>query len=284
MGRKPGRQTILYGICAFLAFTVLFAVTFRRGRESIEGQQAEIVVFGDSVFGLFRDETSISARLQTLTGKTVYNAAFGGTGVARQAGDRRLDYGKGSLSLAGLARSVWAGDFSVQQSVRIRESNTAYFPEVIAGLAQIDFTKVDTILIQQGINDYHGGVPIDDPEDPFDEYTFLGALRSSVYSLRKANPDLRIILLTPTYTWYCVTGLTCEESDQGGGILEDYVAAELQAARELGVEILDLYHDLYPHESWEDWELYTFDGVHPNEKGREKLARWIAEVLEGSAE
>ena len=86
-------------------------------------------------------------------------------------------------------------------------------------------------------------------------------------------PDLRIILVTPTYSWYTVQQLTCEELDAGYGILEDFVEAEKQVAAELGVEVIDLYHDFYPHESWSDMELYTVDGLHPNEAGREMIGK-----------
>ena len=47
----------------------------------------------------------------------------------------------------------------------------------------------------------------------------------------------------------------------------------------MDVEMIDVYHDFYPHNNWEDWKLYTFDGIHPNEEGRKMLARRIAEAL-----
>lgn len=262
-----------------MALGVLFSTTFRGAARAGETQAADIVAFGDSVFGEIRDETAIPARLSVLLGKTVYNAAMGGTCAARLETERRLDYAMGSLSLTGLAKAVRAGDFSVQQSMKIRENNREYFPEVIDGLEAVDFTQVETVLIQQGINDYHAGTPIENPEDPYDAYTFLGAVRTAVRDLREVNPDLRIVLVTPTYTWYIFTGLTCEEADQGGGVLEDYVEAELRVAEELGLEIIDVYHDFFPHEEWESKDLYTRDGLHPNEAGREKIARRIAEVL-----
>ena len=53
----------------------------------------------------------------------------------------------------------------------------------------------------------------------------------------------------------------------------------LYDAEELGLEIIDVYHDFFPHEEWESKDLYTRDGLHPNEAGREKIARRIAEVL-----
>ncbi len=284
MSKEPGRRTIVYSVLAVLLFAALFFMTFRSGGKN-EGEQPEIVAFGDSVFGLVRDGTAIPAQLQELLGRRVYNAALGGTAMARQAEDRRMDYGKSALSLAGLVKAVQAGDFGPQRTLRIRENAVDYFPEVIEGLAEVDFSQVDTVLIQYGLNDYHNGTRIDDPEDPYDEYTFLGALRTGVRSLREINPDLRILLVTPTYAWliYSDPPRTYQEVDQGEGVLGDYVEALLQAARELDLEVIDVYHDFYPHEQWEDWKLYTTDGLHPNEAGRRKLAERIAEAVESGA-
>ena len=154
-----------------------------------------------------------------------------------------------------------------------------YFPEVIAGLKSMDFTGVEIVLIQQGINDYHAGVPLENAENPYDEYTFLGALRGSVEALKKVNPDLRIVLVTPSYTWYPLSGQSCEELDHGGGVLEDYVNAEIGLARELGLEVIDMYHDFWPDFSQETCRRYTRDGVHPNEAGRELWTEKIVNVL-----
>ncbi|MCR2047359.1 SGNH/GDSL hydrolase family protein [Acetatifactor muris] len=279
MDRLHKKRIIIYGIAAAEIFAVLFFLTFRE-RKAEHIWHPEVVAFGDSVFGAVRDETGVPEQLAELLGTPVYNAALGGTCMARLESGRRKDYPKNSLSLAGLTKSVGAEDFGVQQTVtmRTRENNTEYFAEVVNGLEVIDFSRVEIVLLQQGVNDYHAGVPIENPEDPYDEYTFLGALRSSVEALRRANPELRIVLVTPLYTWY-TTGLTCEEADQGGGVLKEYVEAELRAAEELDIEVIDVFHDFSPHEKWEDKDLYMTDGIHPNEAGRERLARIIAEEL-----
>ncbi len=279
MNRQNRRRSILYGGASVFLFVLLFLATYRGRSEGIARLEAQIVTFGDSVFGETRDETAVPARLQELLGKSVYNAAMGGTCMGRTGDDRRMDYAKGSLSMAGLAKAVLAQDFAVQQSLRIRENKTEYFREVLNSLEMMDFSQVEMVLIQHGINDYHAAIPIENPEDLYDEYTYLGALRSAVRDLRRVNPDIRIVLVTPTYTWYIYTGLTCEEADQGSGVLEDYVDAQFRAGEELGLEVIDVYHDFYPHEKWEDKDLYTRDGLHPNEAGREKLARRIAQAL-----
>ena len=116
--KKAVRRTMIYGILAVFLFGALFLATFRSRRSQAKENAVQIVVFGDSVMGLVRDETAVPARLQALTGKTVFNAALGGTCAARSRNDRGMDLTMGSLSLVGLTRAVWAEDFSVQDTGR----------------------------------------------------------------------------------------------------------------------------------------------------------------------
>jgi len=275
------KKRYICGAAAVLFSGLLFLVGIGAVRGSRGRQEAEIVVFGDSVLGEVRDETAVPTQLEKILGKTTYNAAFGGTCAARLEQESPLDYTRGMFSLVALAKAVEATDFGAQQSVFMRESNTEYYAEVIDGLEKIDFSRVKIFVIQQCLNDYHAGVPVDDPEDPYNEYTFLGALRVAVRSLKRVNPDARIVLVTPTFIWYPGDNATCQEVDYGGGLLEDYVNAEILFAGEAGIDVIDLFHEFFPHEQWEDWKLYSRDGMHPNEAGREKIALRLAECLKG---
>lgn len=279
MDKREIVEKIVYVVTAAVLFAVLFLVSFRPREDLTTRHPVDMVVFGDSVMGEIRDEEAVPAQLAAILGQDVYNGAFGGTCAARAESERRLDYTREVFCLAELAKSAESGDFGVQQSVIMRESNTEYFGDVIDDLDTIDFTKVGTFLIQQGINDYHAGVPIENPEDPYDEHTFTGALRTAVRAFRRANPGAHIVIVTPAYTWYIASGLTCEELDSGCGILEDYVNAELRLGEELDLDVIDVYHDFYSHESWEDWMIYSRDGLHPNETGRRMLTEKIAERI-----
>lgn len=279
MERRLDKKMAYCGVAAALCFAAVFAATFP-GRAGRWLRPVAMVSFGDSVFTDIGGLTPIPDRLAERLGISFYNASMGGTCAARLEAERRLDSARGSMCLAGLAKAVRAGDFSVQQTARLREGNTEHFPEIAAGLAEIDFARVGLVLIERGVNDYHAGIPIENPEDPRDEYTFLGALRCAVEDLRRVNPKVRILFITPTYTWYPDMGLTCEELDNGGGLLEEYVEAQMELGEELGIETVDLYHGFFPHGEWEDWERYTMDGLHPNEAGREKIAERIMEALE----
>lgn len=277
-GRKR-LERIAYGAVALVCFGLLVWFTWLKQAPAPWRQDVRVVIFGDSIMGECRDETSVSVKLQELLGVPVYNSALGGTCFGRIDSEMRLGYTKDCLNMVALATAIQTGDFGVQTSTRIRENATEYFPDTIEGLTEIDFDAVEVVFVGFGLNDYHAGARLFNEEDPYDEYTFAGAIRSSVRTLRESYPHLRIILVTPTYTWYTYQELTCEEYNPGGGTMDLYVDTELQVAEELGVEIIDVYHDFYPHETWEDWNLYSRDGLHPNEAGRALLAQTLADYL-----
>ena len=280
MSRRRIFRTTVNWIAAAVVFALVFCLTYSERENRQPKQQVQIAVFGDSILGLVRDETSVAEKLSGLLGESVFNGALGGTCLSRMDSEKRIGYTKDALSMAGLSKAIAAGDFGVQQTLRIRESATEYFADTVDEMENVDFGQVKILLIGHGLNDYHGGAPLDNPDNPYDEYSFAGALRSSITALKKAYPDMRIILVTPTYSWYLVQGQTCEELDAGYGVLEVFVEKEKEVAAELGVEVIDLYHDFYPHETWEDLYVYTDDGLHPNEAGRQKIAEKLAEYLQ----
>lgn len=279
---KRYKRAILYTVIAILLFAGLFAFTFRDRRQVKEETHAKVMVMGDSILGECRDETSVTSLLGEMLGTQVFNGALGGTSMSRLSGEERPAYTKDGLCMQAFAQSIATKDFGVQQTVHSRESATYYFTIAIDMMETVDFDGLEVLFLEHGINDYHAGVPLENPQNAYDAHTFTGALRSSIKTLQKAYPNLRIVLITPTYSWYPaneIPQLTCEQYDLGGGVLEDYVEAEKQVAQEMGVEVLDLYHDFYPHESWSDWEIYTRDGLHPNEEGRKLIARTVYEFL-----
>lgn len=278
--KTPFQKKIIYGIVATGIFGLLLAGFCFRIRSPKQQQTYSVVVMGDSLVAQCREDTSVPALLQERLGKSVYNAGFGGTCLALQNLEEDTEYASELLNMVSLSKAILAGDFGAQQTVRSRQEITDYFADTVDTLAEIDFNQVEVLVLSFGLNDYHAAIPMEDAKYPQSEYTFKGALRSVVTELQGKYPGLRIVLMTPTFTWYRSNHLTCEEYDPGNGCLEEYVMAELELGRELDVEVLDLYHDFYSHETWEDWETYTEDGLHPNEYARELIAQKLAELLE----
>ena len=268
---------------ALLVFALFMGLLWGNIRPREQDTEVPVVIFGDSIFGRVRDESSVASVLSQLLEVPVFDGSLGGTALGRLDGEMRLASAKDCLSMEALAQAIVLQDFGVQQTVRMTENGTEHFAATIDELQTIDFSNVEILVMGHGINDYHGGMPIYNEEDPYDKYTFAGALRSALEKLKEEYPHMRIVLATPTYSWYVYEEepLTCEDRDLGGGVLEDYVDVQMQVAESLGVEVIDLYHDFFPHEEWEDWRLYTVDGVHPNEQGRKLIAEKISRYLKG---
>lgn len=281
-----GKQNILYGICGALLMLALLPLLLSSRRQA--EKQAELLFLGDSIVGQYRDETSIPALTAQELGVTAVNGAFGGTTMSQQNRESRDAYYRDGLAFPQLARAIAAQDFGVQQTIRTKDYVTMHFGSIVDELDTVDFSGVKTVIITYGMNDYTTGSPIGNPGDPEDPYTLVGAMRTGIHFLQQGYPELRIIFVSPTYCWFLntmgSTDDTCETSDYGGGYLEEYVEAERQVAQECGVEFLDLYHDYYPHEEYSDWSLYTEDGMHPNEAGRQKIAETLAAYLRETGE
>lgn len=274
--KNVDRAKILYGFCGFAI--VLAMLPWLMGLRHQGDTQAEILLLGDSIMGQHRDEGSICELVAGQLGATVVNGAFGGTTMSLQNRENRDAYYYDGLSFSQLARAVAAEDFGAQQTVRTKDYVTMYFKDIVDELDAVDYSSLKTIVIIYGMNDYTTGSPIRNPLDPEDPYTMEGAMRTGINLLRQAYPDLRIIFMSPTYCWFAVDN--CETVDYGGGLLEEYVEAQRQVAAQCGVEFLDLYHDFYPHEQDQDWQIYTLDGMHPNEAGRQKITQTLITYLQ----
>lgn len=200
--------------------------------------------------------------------------------MALQEQELEANYSMELLNMVNLSKALSADDFGAQQTVRSRREITDYFGDTVDELAVIDYRKVEILILAFGINDYHAGIALNNERNPLDESTYGGALRSVLTTLQKCYPDMRIVLVTPTYAWYRSKKMTCEEYKTGDAYLEEYVEEMCSVAEEFGIETIDLYHDLYSHQEWEDWKLYTEDGLHPNEDGRRLIADRLAACLQ----
>lgn len=280
--QKSGKkQKFIYGICG--VFIMLALLPFLLDSERETDTQAQILFLGDSILGQYRDETSIPALVGEMLNTEVFNGAFGGTTMSLQNRDYRDAYYWDGLSFSRLTRAIAAQDFGLQQTIRTKDYVTMDFRDIVDELDRLDLTSVQTVVISYGMNDYTTGSPIGGENSPEDPYTMEGAMRTGIRYLQRSYPQIRIIFISPTYCWFIntlgTTNETCETNDYGGGYLEEYVEAQRRVAGECGVEFVDLYHAYYPHEEYDNWSLYTNDGIHPNEAGRQKIAETLAKWL-----
>lgn len=269
----------VYWVTAICVMALLGAVCFGTRPAARAKTAYPVVIMGDSLMGLCRDETSIASLMSVESGYPVLNGAFGGTCMALNDDEIASNYTMELLNMVSLSKAMAAKDFGAQQTVRSRREITDYFTDTVDELSEVDFDHVQVLILEFGLNDYHAGIALDNGADPCDEHTYGGALRSVLGMLKKEYPQMRVILVSPTYSWYLTNKLTCEEYVTGEAFLEEYVGKQGEIAKQYGVEFVDLYHGLYTHEEWSDWKLYTIDGLHPNEESRQRIAGILSEKI-----
>lgn len=281
MTQKSGhRRKIIYWIGAILLFAVFVTVLLlTTGRK--QGTGSEVVFMGDSILAQERSTTSIPMLVGEDTHLMTVNCAIGGTTMSQRIGEvNKLTEGLNrTLCMVSLVHAIETEDFGAQQATKVTEAILSYVPYTVNTLSSILFRETDILVFNHGINDYHQGVPLDNEQDPYDTYTFGGAMRQVLSTLREEYPQLRVIYVTPPYSWYYDDRQPCTEVDYGQGTLDEYVALAKEICAEYQVEVVDVFEGVYDISAQDAASIYTLDGLHPNETGRRLIARKIAEAI-----
>ncbi len=271
------KNTIITFIIAAIIFTVVFVSFYKKEKADNRSYAPQVVIMGDSIMAYYQDERSVASQLSLLLGTEVFDASFGGTCFSYQDRDGRLDNCVDAFSIAALTQAIVSNDFRYQKTSDVRQSATEYFPERVAKLAEVDFSKVDILIIESLANDYHNSARIKAGSDKYDEYTYEGAMRSVIESLQKNYPDLRIIIASPPLTFYKDENgnmISCMEKDFGGGTEGEYLEMQRAVAEEYGIEMIDLAES-YAGVNEENWNDHSIDGLHPWPWGAEEIAGCI---------
>ena len=264
-------------VMILICFVPIF-IFFGRERKENYG----IVCFGDSVMACYYGDGSIPYYLEEITGYPTLNAAFGGLSMSVPSietisGDTSYLY-----SMAELSEALVNKDFSLQimgTKPRVNEYPERW-NEIPKVLDNLNYESIEYIIIEHGVNDYLLGKPIDNPNDPYDVYSFAGALRTVIENVRKAVPGATIVLTTPTYCYIDYVDKDCYEADFGGGTLPDYVAKEKEIAAEYGVICVDNFNE--SGITKDNYKDYLYDGLHSHQGGNLLIADNIVDHLEGT--
>lgn len=126
----------------------------------------------------------------------------------------------------------------------------------------------DIIVVFGGTNDFgHGDAAFGCFEDR-DEYTFYGAMHSLILRILKRYPDAEIVFMTPLHR----RTENVPKADSGK-VLADYVRAIKEVTEYYGIPTLDLYSTSGIQPALPDgMDTMTVDGLHPNDKGAERIA------------
>ncbi len=142
--------------------------------------------------------------------------------------------------------------------------------------------EADIICVFGGTNDYGHGDAIIGSADDFDVYTFYGALNTLYTYLIQTYPKAFIFVMTPLHR-------ANENRNTGDGYkipklsLKGYVDIIREVAEKYSIPVLDLYSNsgIYPDNEINK-NMWTVDGLHPNDAGYRKIAGIVKKFLENS--
>lgn len=236
-----------------------------------EEELIRILVLGDSIWGNYRDETGVAARVEHYMEQLgqpakVYNAAIGGTRATIDPEDNEWQYGPASESSLGKMTSILSGDTDVE----LLQGKAAY-DEMKAALAVKD--QIDYVIIAYGMNDFLSQAPINDSDRAW--IGFGTALTKGVGAVERECPDAQIMIITPTYASY----FSIPVQNMGEKALYNYASVACDVAKGKNTLCVDAYNNLGIDAYNAD--EYLEDGVHLNEKGRDLYARSVVSCLIG---
>lgn len=232
------------------------------------------VAFGDSLFGMYRGETSAPAYIGYLTGATVYNVGFGGCRMSVHPST-----GYDEFCMHALADAVTTGDWTAQDAA-INVGGSDYFPDQLALMKSIDYSKVDFAVIHYGTNDFTGNVLIDNTNDPQDTSTLCGALRYSIDKLLTRYPKMRIYISLPAFRYWEENGVKTypdTHTNANGDTLPEFIEALRGIAKDFNLPVIDSYYELGINRY--NCETFFTDGTHHNETGRERFGTFIGSKI-----
>lgn len=228
-----------------------------------------ILVLGDSIWGNYRDDTGVAAKVKYYMEKEgyrteLYNAAIGGTRATLDPEDNPYEFGPASDNSLAKMVSVLNG----KTDVELLQGKAAY-EDMKAALEVKD--DIDVVIIAYGMNDFLSQVPINSSDDP---WTGFGtALTNGVLGVRSACPQAKVLIAAPSYASY----FSIPVQNMGEKALYNYASVACDVARGQKTFCVDAYNNLGINAYNSD--DYVEDGVHLNEKGRDLYARGIVACL-----
>lgn len=237
-----------------------------------------ILCLGDDPFSLELGENGLAQQIAKKTGATVYNGSFTGTTFATQFDYYNDGYIMDAFSFYYVTQSLASGDFDLMKTAATYsyDENFAKTVEMLAGL---DMDTVDMICVMYDGSDYVNKRPCDDPNAPYDEITYTGALRAGVKAIQEAYPHIRIIVMSHTFCHSIGEDGNFQNGDRvdlGHGTLSHYLQKELDATMDMGVSFIDNFYGSINEDNYLD---YMTDYIHLNDAGRELLAQRFADCI-----
>lgn len=246
-----------------------------------------IAFVGDNLFGDYQDDTGIPSMVAAqIPDSTVYNLGFSNATMCSKNFEYSEDYGNDALSFYFTSLSIanQEGFDLLRNGTRNAEDGVEdYFMDTIDLMDTIDFSDVDIMVINYGVQDYLDSRTVESTNSELmDPTIFCDALRQGIRWLHAAYPNMQFIVMSPTFCFYENDG-TYEPADvyknDEDSTIASYMIAEKNAAAAENVTFLDNYWGVDINSDNAD-TYFTDSKQYPNEAGRKLIADKLADTIQ----
>jgi len=238
-----------------------------------------LVSFGDSVVG--NAVYGYPHQVANNTGINYINAGIGGSCMMYVEKDLEkplsmveiVDRLNGTSSDWSAADGCILGKLGIESFEDATENNKlqANYVHYYENIRNLDLSQVDIVTLAFGTNDWGSGTnAMDNETKTADKTSFAGSVRYVIEGLKKANPDLKIVFLTPVHRMRelenAENSATAGEIVNSGGkyTLKDFADKLTEVVDETqynGVYVADMYE--YGGINRYNAYTYLYDGAHP---------------------
>lgn len=244
-----------------------------------------ILAFGNAPFADDRDsEDNLANIIAKMADATVYNCSVSGSYLA--ALNPYYDPSVAPMDaynfywLCTLATGGPIEHYYDQAKENLGENTPAEADEVYNTLTTLDYSTVDVITIMYDASDYLAGHAMYSDQNSTDIEQFTGNLEAGIELLQNTYPNIRIIVMSPTYAFAVDENGEYISSDMytygGRDVLSTYVIKEYASCASRSVSFVDHLYGTINEDNAKD---YLIDNLHLNLDGRKKVAERFEAAL-----
>lgn len=252
--------------------------------DKLEGHEDDgeetILVLGNDAVTYDSSGTGVCAQIAAKTGANVINAGFPSSNISLKNAEYDDSYSLDRFSFYNVASSISEGDFSQMLETAKGYDDYAYTLNTY-NLADLDFNKVDTLVIYYDATDYINLRPGMNPGNEADPMTYMGALDSGIKMIQEKYPFIRIVCMSFTFCYAYDTDGSLKNGDRvdfGNGKLTTYLQHMIDVCGDTGVSFVDNYYGTIDEGNSSE---YMLDNIHVNQACNEHIAAHFAEVIYG---
>lgn len=253
-----------------------------------------VVMLGDDSLADYNDGSGIpylvSEKVNQYQTTQVYNCCFpGSTMTASVNGLKKEENPDDSFSFYYTALCILNNNYTLlYEGLESSSMIDSTYACKIQTLEDLDFNKIDIIVLSYGARDYlcnRQVIPVSDSEElafTQDQTIYTDSLRQGIRWIKSAYPQIQFVVMSPTFCYYetpdgSLLGCDVNRNQVNANMADYMVCSKISCVME-NVTFLDNYWGIPIHSDNAE-EYLTDSSIFPNAKGRELIADKLANVL-----